>query len=33
MKNQTAQNAAAAQASILWYTHPKQLNPPALRDC
>ena len=33
MKSQIAQNAAVAQASILWYNHPKQLSHPAYRDC
>lgn len=33
MKNQTAQNVAAAQASILWCNHPKLLNHPSVHDC
>ena len=33
MKNQKAQNASVAQASILWCNHPKQLNHQALHDC
>lgn len=33
MKNQKAQNAAVAQASILWYNPPKQLNLQALPGC
>lgn len=32
MKNQRAQNVAAAQASILWCNHPKLLNHQAFHD-
>lgn len=32
VKNQRAQNVAAAQASILWCNHPKLLNHPAFHD-